>query len=59
MDDYGAWGPKKFMGKEYIGVHRNSYLINPEGQIVKEYIGVNPKKHAAQIIADLKSLHQE
>lgn len=56
IESYGAWGPKKFMGREYIGISRNTYLINPEGKIAKEYIGVNPVKHAAQIISDLRQL---
>ena len=55
MEDYGAWGPKTFMGKSYVGVRRNTYIINPEGQIVKTYEGVNPKKHAAEIMKDLLS----
>lgn len=55
MEDYGVWGPRTFMGKSYIGVSRNTYLINPDGQIVKTYKGVDPKKHAAQIINDLKA----
>ena len=55
IEAYDSWKPKKFMGREYIGVERNTFLINPDGQIVKEYRGVNPKLHAAEIIADLKS----
>ena len=55
-DAYGSWGLKKFMGREFLGIHRDTYLINPEGKIVKEYKGVNPKLHAGEIIADLKKL---
>lgn len=55
---FGSWGPKKFMGREFLGVHRDTYIINPEGQIVKEYKGVNPKKHAAEIINDLQELQK-
>lgn len=53
---YGAWGLKKFMGREYEGIKRNTYIINPEGQIAKEYEGVNPAKHAEEIIYDLQEL---
>lgn len=53
---FGAWGPKKFMGREYMGINRNTYLINPKGKIAKEYIGVKPETHAAEIITDLKAL---
>ncbi len=56
IEAYGAWGPKKFLGKEYVGIRRNTYIINPEGQIVKEYVGINPKNHAVKIIDDLKTL---
>lgn len=51
---YGAWGPKKFLGRDFFGISRNTYIINPNGMIVKEYLGVNPKTHAGQIITDLK-----
>jgi peroxiredoxin Q/BCP len=53
---YGSWGPKKFMGKEFLGIKRNTFIINPEGYIVQEYLGVNPKSHAAEIISSLKKL---
>lgn len=54
IEAYGAWGPKKFMGKSYIGISRNTYIINPEGKIAKEYTDVNPKTHVSEIINDLK-----
>lgn len=56
IEAYGAWGLKKFMGREYEGIKRNTVVINPDGMIVKEYQGVNPAKHAAEIIHDLQSL---
>jgi peroxiredoxin Q/BCP len=56
IEAYDRWQPKKFMGREYIGTMRNTFVISPDGQIAKEYIGVDPKKHAAQIITDLKQL---
>jgi len=56
IEAYGAWVPKKFMGREYVGINRNTYIIDPSGEIVKEYIGVNPKNHAVEIIKDLKEL---
>lgn len=51
---YGAWGRKKFMGREFDGVLRNTYLINPVGEIVKKYERVDPKTHAEEILADVK-----
>lgn len=56
IESYGAWGPKKFMGREFLGTHRNTYLINPDGQIAKVYEGVTPKGHAGQILKDFETL---
>lgn len=53
---YGAWTERGFMGRP--GILRNSYLINPEGEIVKEYKKVKPEQHADQILADLEALQQ-
>lgn len=54
---YDSWKKKKMMGHEYMGIERNTFIINPSGMIVKQYKKVDPKLHAAQIIADLKKLH--
>ena len=56
IEPYGAWGLKKFMGKEYWGINRISYLINPSGVIAKKYPLVNPISHAGQIMKDVKKL---
>ena len=56
---YGAWGEKKFMGRTFDGIHRNTYLINPEGELVKTYEGVNPLTHVGGLIKDLQSLLPE
>lgn len=56
IEKYGVWGKKKFMGREYDGIFRNTYLINPKGEIVKEYKGVNPLTHAQKILQDLDQL---
>lgn len=56
---YGAWGPKKFMGREFLGILRNTYIIDPEGSIAKQYLGVNPKKHAVEIINDLREFQEK
>lgn len=53
---YDSWQPKKMFGREFMGVLRNTFLISPDGIIVREYRGVDPKTHAAEIIADLQSL---
>ncbi|HSX30870.1 MAG TPA: thioredoxin-dependent thiol peroxidase [Candidatus Saccharimonadales bacterium] len=56
IEAYGSWGPKKMMGREYMGTLRNTFIISPDGKIAKEYRGVDPKTHAAEIISDLKNL---
>ncbi len=53
---YGAWGQKKFMGREFEGILRQTYLIDPEGNIAREYPKVTPKEHVGQIIEDFKAL---
>jgi len=53
---YESYGKKKFMGKEFEGVLRTTYLIDPKGKIAKKYEKVNPLVHAEEIIRDLKSL---
>jgi peroxiredoxin Q/BCP len=53
---YDSYGLKKFMGKEFNGIYRNTFVINPEGKIEKIYRKVKPEFHAAEIIADLTQL---
>ncbi|HIK57260.1 MAG TPA: thioredoxin-dependent thiol peroxidase [Synechococcales cyanobacterium M55_K2018_004] len=53
---YDSYGLKKFMGKEYMGISRHTFLIDPEGKIAKVYLKVKPEEHAAQILADLATL---
>ncbi|PJE44283.1 MAG: thioredoxin-dependent thiol peroxidase [Flavobacterium sp.] len=47
---FGVWGPKKFMGKEYDGIHRTTFVINEEGIIDEVIADVKTKAHAAQIL---------
>lgn len=53
---YNAWGVKKFMGREFEGILRTTYLIDPQGKIKKVYEKVNPLIHASEIIKDLNDL---
>lgn len=48
-----AWAPKKMFGKEFFGVQRNTYLINPKGEIVKVYKKVNPLTSPAVVLKDI------
>lgn len=58
IEAYDSWKQKKFMGKTYMGIERNTFIIDPAGKIVNEYRGVNPRKHAAEIIKDLQTLQK-
>ena len=58
MKAYNAYGLKKFMGREYEGTIRKTFIINPNGEIAKEYPNVTPKDHAIAIIKDLKELQR-
>lgn len=51
--EYDSYGLKKFMGKEYMGISRNTFIIGPDGRIEKIYKKVKPETHASQILADL------
>jgi len=47
---YGVWGPKKFMGKEFDGTHRTTFLIDENGIVVDVIQKVKAKIHSEQII---------
>ena len=49
---FGVWGKKKFLGKEFTGILRTSFLIDPKGKVVKVYENVKPNEHAEQILKD-------
>lgn len=53
-DAYEVWGRKKFMGKEYDGVFRTTFLIGPDGSIVKAWEAVKPDGHSAQVLQALE-----
>ena len=52
-DLYGTWGPKKFMGRGFDGVLRTTFLIGPDGMIVKVFENVRPAEHSAEILKAL------
>ncbi|NHM04167.1 thioredoxin-dependent thiol peroxidase [Flavobacterium celericrescens] len=47
---FGVWGPKKFMGREYDGIHRTTFVIDENGIIEDIITDVKTKAHAAQIL---------
>lgn len=51
---YGVWGPKKFMGREYEGVHRTTFIIGTDGKIHKVFEKVKTKEHAEQILKEME-----
>ncbi len=50
INAYGVWGPKKFMGREYDGIHRMTFIIDEKGMIENIIDKVKTKEHAAQIL---------
>ena len=54
LQAYGVWGKKKFMGREYEGIFRNTYIIDEKVIIEKAYKKVNVKSHAQDILEDLQ-----
>lgn len=54
IQNYGAWRKKKFMGREYTGTERMSYLIDENGKIEKIYEDVKPKEHTQEVLKDVK-----
>jgi len=51
---YGVWGKKKFMGREYMGVSRVTFIIDPEGRIKKVFSDVKPAGHSVEVLAAVK-----
>jgi thioredoxin-dependent peroxiredoxin len=56
VEAYGVWGEKTFMGRKYLGTHRVTFLIGPDGRIKKIWPQVKPDEHAAEVLAALQPL---
>ena len=50
IEAFGVWGPKKFMGRDYIGIHRTTFIIDEKGIIEEVILDVKTKNHASQIL---------
>jgi len=50
IEAFGVWGPKKFMGKEYEGIHRTTFVIDEDGKVENVIAKVKTKAHAEQIL---------
>ncbi len=55
-DAYGVWGPKKYMGREYEGVLRTTFLIDSKGRVAKIFEDVRPAEHSTEVLEALKSI---
>ncbi len=55
-DLYAAWGLKKYMGREYEGVLRTTYLIDAQGNIARVFENVRPAEHSAEVLDAVRSL---
>ena len=53
---YGVWGRKKFMGREYDGVFRTTFLIDAQGKILKVFENVKPADHSAEVLESLQEI---
>jgi peroxiredoxin Q/BCP len=53
VEAYGVWGPKTFMGKEYLGTARTTFLIGPDGRIRKIWPKVKVEEHLEEVLAAL------
>ncbi|HEX7083217.1 MAG TPA: thioredoxin-dependent thiol peroxidase [Gaiellaceae bacterium] len=52
---YGVWGLKKYMGREYMGIERSTFVIGPDGVVTKAFPRVKPATHADQVLAALQA----
>lgn len=54
VQDYGVWGQKSFMGRKYMGTHRVTFLIGPDGRIAKIWPTVKPEEHASEVLTAVR-----
>ncbi len=54
---FGVWGKKKFMGHEYMGVFRSTFLVNQKGKIFKIYPKVKPSGHSKEVLEDFLNVN--
>ena len=53
---YGVWGKKSFLGKNYMGIIRTTFMINKKGKIHKIWSNVRVKDHAKEVLEELKKI---
>ena len=59
LKKYKVWGKKKFMGREFMGVIRSTFLIDKKGKILKAWNDVKVKDHAKEVLETLKNLSKK
>jgi len=55
VDKYNVWQEKSMFGKKYMGTNRESFLIDPEGTIIKHYTKVKPETHVEDVVRDIQT----
>ena len=56
LKKYKVWGKKKFMGREFMGIIRSTYLIDKKGKILKVWTNVKVKDHAKEVLETLENI---
>ena len=59
LKKYKVWGKKKFMGREFMGIIRTTFLIDKKGKIIKIWNNVKVKDHAKEVLETLKNLSKK
>ena len=59
LKKYKVWAKKKFMGREFMGIARTTFLIDPKGKIVKIWNNVKVKDHAKEVLGTLKTIQNK
>jgi thioredoxin-dependent peroxiredoxin len=52
-EQYGVWGEREYRGRKYMGINRSTFVIDPDGRVVKAFYGVKPQGHAEKVLAAL------
>lgn len=55
VEDYGVWVEKSMYGKKFMGISRESFLISPEGEVVKHFEKVKPEGHAEEVLGEIRN----
>lgn len=58
VQKYGVYGEKSMYGRKYFGINRTSFLVDPNGKIMRIYEKVKPAVHSTQVLADIEQLQR-